>query len=711
MQSQRRSTAPSWKLSARKRRPATSAERWAQRPARSSSPTRSPADKDSPVSNDKRMQMKTKKHLVWFLLLALCAPVFSQSAAQPAAAPATLKPYDNLVVENVPPIPMSVVEDVGRYTEYRTAGFRSWHPTKREMLIGTRFADVPQIHRVSMPGGARTQLTFYPDRVGGAQDEPHRGNYFVFSKDKGGDEFFQFYRYDVATGNVTRLTDGKSRNTDFVFSTDGNRAVYGSTRRTADDVDLYLIDPKDPKSDRLLLELKGGGWNALDWSEDDKKVAIEEGISANESYIWIADVATGQKELLTPKGGAEKVAYGSAQFSKDGKGLYVTTDKENEFQRLAYIDLASKKHTYLTTHIPWDVQGFDLSRDGRTIAFVTNENGIGKLHLLDVASGKEKPVPALPPGTINSATWHENSTDLAFDMDSAKSPNDVYSLNIRSGKVDRWTTSETGGVVTSDLQEPELVKWKSFDGMEISGFLYKPSAKFTGKRPVMINIHGGPEGQSTPGFLGRSNYYLKELGVAVVFPNVRGSSGYGKTFLALDNGFNREKSYQDIGALLDYIKTRPDLDSDRIFIIGGSYGGFMSLQVSTNYSDKICCSLDYVGISNLVTFLENTSGYRRDLRRVEYGDERDPKMRAFMEKIAAVNNADKIKKPIFVVQGFNDPRVPRTEAMQMVQKIRASGVPVWFLMANDEGHGFAKKKNADYLFYSTVMFLKEFLLK
>jgi dipeptidyl aminopeptidase/acylaminoacyl peptidase len=644
------------------------------------------------------------------LALALCAPVFAQQAAQPQAA-ATLKPYDNLVIENVPPVPLTLIESVGRYTEYRTARFASWHPTKREMLIGTRFADVSQIHRVATPGGARTQMTFYPERVGGGRYEPRRGDYFVFSKDKGGDEFFQFYRYDVATGNVTLLTDGKSRNTGWRFSTDGTRAVYGSTRRNGDDVDLYLIDPRDPKSDRMLLELKGGGWSAPGWSEDDRKIALLEEISANESYVWIVDVATGQKQLLTPKGGAEKVYYTGAEFSKDGKGLYIVTDKDSEFQRLAYVDLATRKHTYLTTAIKWDIQSFGVSRDGKTLAFVANENGIGKLHLMDPATRKQLPAPKLPAGSIGEVVWHDNNTDLAFDMDSAQSPNDIYSLDVRTGKVGRWTASETGGVVTTELREPELVKWKSFDGMEISGFLYQPPARFTGKHPVMIDIHGGPEGQSTPGFLGRNNYYLKELGVAILYPNVRGSSGYGKTFLAMDDGFNREKSYWDIGALLDWIKTRPDLDADRIFIIGGSYGGFMSLQVSTNYSDRICCSVDYVGISNLVTFLENTSGYRRDLRRVEYGDERDPRMREFMERIAAVNNAQKIRKPLFVVQGFNDPRVPRTEAMQMVQKVRANGTPVWFLMANDEGHGFAKKKNADYLFYATVMFMKEFLLK
>ena len=648
-----------------------------------------------------------------FLVVAVCilnASIWAQPAAQPAPA-ATIKPYDNLVVEGVPAIPASIVDEVNRYTEYRTATFRSWHPTRREMLIGTRFADVPQIHRVTMPGGARNQLTFYPDRVGGGFYEPKRGTYFVFSKDKGGNEQFQFYRDDTSTGEVTLLSDGKSRNTDWLFSTEGDRAVYGSTRRTGDDVDLWIISPKDPKSDRMLLQLQGGGWGAKDWSEDDKQIALLEEISANESYVWLVDVAAGKKELFTPKDGKEKIYYADARFSKDGKGLFVITDKDAEFQRLAYVDLATKQYRYLTSHIKWDVSAFDLSRDGKSIAFVTNENGIGKLHLLDVASGKERPVPKLPAGNIGIVSWHDNNSDLAFDMDSAQSPNDLYSLNVNTGKVDRWTTSETGGVVTSDLQEPELVKWKSFDGMEISGFLYKPPAKFTGKRPVMINIHGGPEGQSTPGFVGRNNYYLKELGVAILFPNVRGSTGYGKTFLAMDNGLNREKSYQDIGTLIDWIKTRPDLDGERILIIGGSYGGFMSLEVATNYSDKICCTVDIVGISNLATFLQNTSGYRRDLRRVEYGDERDPKTREFMERIAPLNNAQKITKPLFVVQGFNDPRVPRTEAMQIVQKARANGTPVWFLMANDEGHGFAKKKNNDFLFYATVMFMREFLLK
>jgi dipeptidyl aminopeptidase/acylaminoacyl peptidase len=621
-------------------------------------------------------------------------------------------PGDNLVVEGVPTIPSVLADEVRRYTEFRAAGLASWHPTRREMLVSTRFADTNQVHLVKMPGGARTQLTFFPERIGGATFRPKTGEYFVFSKDTGGNEFFQLYRYDLADGNVTLLTDGKSRNTGGAWSNSGEHMAYGSTRRDGKDVDLYLVNPADPKSDRLLAQLEGGGWGAADWSPDDKQILLGEGISVNESYLWLVDAATGAKTLFTPKGGAEKVAYGDARFSKDGKGIYLTTDKDSEFQRLAYVDLATKQFTFLTSDIKWDVNEFALSPDGKTIAFVTNEDGISRLHLMDTKSRQERPAPALAVGVIGGLEWHENSRDLGFNLSSARSSADVYSLDAKTGKVERWTESETGGINTQGFSEPQLVRWQSFDGKGISGFLYMPpAAKFSGPRPVIINIHGGPEGQSLPSFLGRNNYFLNELGVAVVFPNVRGSSGYGKTFLKLDNGFLREDSYKDIGALLDWIKTRPDLDASRIMVTGGSYGGHMTYAVATLYDDRIRASLPVVGISNLVSFLERTEGYRRDLRRVEYGDERDPKMREFMLRTAPLNHAANITKPIFVVAGGNDPRVPLNEAEQMVKTVRQNKTPVWYLMAKDEGHGFAKKRNQDFQFYATVMFVREYLLK
>jgi dipeptidyl aminopeptidase/acylaminoacyl peptidase len=675
--------------------------------------------------------------------------IFSTFAAEPAPAK-PLTPADNLVVDGIPPIPGELPEQVGRFTESRAAGFQDWHPTRPEMLITTRFGDTNQLHRVIQPGGARTQLTFFPDRVDGGSFEPTKGDYFVFTKGAGGNEFNQNYRYDFSNGQITLLTDGKSRNSEPVWSNRDERIVYTSTRRNGADTDIYVESPADPKSDRLLAEVKGGGWDPTDWSPDDKKLLVLEEVSINETYLWLFDTQTGEKKAITPRPleGAEKVAYSAAVFSKDGKGIFVTTDRESEFQRLAYIDLANGKHTYLLPDVKWDVDSWDLSHDGKQIAYALNENGVSTLHVVDVTmrngtisasvpkspvfdsplstkmmlAGKlniSQPAPTLenitPPNfVISGLHWHRNSNTslLAFNVTGARSPSDVYTWDTRKNVTSRWTTSETGGIPATRFVEPELVRWKSFDGKEITGFLYMPdAAKFPGPRPVIINIHGGPEAQYRPGYLGRNNYFINELGCAILFPNVRGSAGYGKTFLKLDNGFQREDSYKDILALLDWMRTHQGLDAQRVMVTGGSYGGFMTLAVATNYADRIRCALDVVGISNLATFLKNTESYRRDLRRVEYGDERDPKMAEFMERTAPLNNAQKITKPLFVVQGANDPRVPKSEADQIVATLKKQGTPVWYLLAKDEGHGFAKKKNADFQFYSMVQFIHEYLLK
>jgi dipeptidyl aminopeptidase/acylaminoacyl peptidase len=628
-----------------------------------------------------------------------------------AATQAVLPPGDNLVVRDVPSPPMSLVEKVEKYTEFRFAHMGSWHPTKREMLIETRFADTVQVHYVAQPGGARKQMTFYKDTAVGGSFQPSDGKLFVFDKDKGGDEFFQKYSYELATKNVTLVTDGKSRNTGGVWANDSNLYAYGSTRRNGADVDLWIMNPSDSNVSRMVAALEGGGWDPQDWSPNDKQLLLLEQLSVNEGYLWLVDAGNGEKTALTDRKSATKIAYNSARFSKDGKGVYATTDKDSEFLRLAYIDLATKKHTYLTDHIKWDVDEFALSDDGKTIAFTANEEGLGVLHLMSTASGKELNVPKFPPGQVSGLKWHKNNRDLGYNFETSKSPSDVHSLDTQTGKIERWTYSETGFLNTEGFSDPKLVKWKSFDDREISAFMYMPPAnKFSGKRPVMINIHGGPESQFRPWFLDRQNFWMNELGIAMIFPNVRGSTGYGKTFSLLDNGFKREDTYKDIEALLDWVKKQPDLDGERIMVLGGSYGGHMTLATSVLYSDKIRCSLDNVGFSNIVTFLEHTEAYRRDLRRVEYGDERDPEMRKFLEKTAPLNKASEIKKPLYIVQGKNDPRVPASEAEQMYDALKKSGTPVWFLMANDEGHGFRKKQNRDYLFYTTVEFVEKYLL-
>jgi len=621
-----------------------------------------------------------------------------------------ITPGSNLIVEGIPEIPASVAAEIQRYNESRGAGFVAWHPVKKEMLIATRFANVPQLHRVKMPMGDRKQITFFNEPVSNATFEPLKGDYILFVKDVGGNEFGQLYRMDFSDGAITMLSDGgRSQNGGMVWSNSGKRIAYSSTRRNGADRDIYLMNPLDKASDKLLLQVSGGGWGVLDWSPDDKQLIVGEYISANESHLWLVNAVTGEKSPLSDRN-EKSVAIGAATFSKDGKGIYFTTDKGSEFSRLAYMHLPSKKVDYLT-NIPWDVMGIELSKDGKQLAFLTNEAGLSKLYLLNTATKKYTEVKNLPVGLYGGLEFHDNSKDLSISINSAQSPTDVYVLSTTTGKLERWTESELGGIVPSELSVPELIKWKSFDDREISGFYYKAHKKFKGKRPVIINIHGGPEGQSRPGFIGANNYYLNELGVAMIFPNVRGSSGYGKTFLALDNGMKREESVKDIGALLDWIAKQPDLDASKVMVTGGSYGGYMTLAVATNYNDRIKAALDVVGISHFTTFLKNTESYRRDLRRVEYGDERDPEMAAFFEKIAPLNNASKITKPLFIVQGGNDPRVPRTEAVQMAEKVRKNGGVVWYLEAKDEGHGFAKKNNADFQRYATIQFIKSYLLE
>ncbi len=652
------------------------------------------------------------------LFLALCLPLHA------AEVPTSFAPPESLVLDHVPPVPADLPERAGRYTEFRAATLADWHPLRREMLVLTRFADTQQVHLVKNPGGARTQLTFFPDRVESATFEPTRGDFFVFSKGTGGAEFFQNYRYDLATGDVTLLTDGRSRHSAPVFSHDGRRLAYTSTRRNGTDTDLYVQDPLDPQSAKLLAEVKGGGWQVEDWSPDDARLLVLEYVSVNETYLWLFDAQTGERIELTPRiPGEEKIARTKARFTKDRKGIFLLTDNQSDVPRLVYYDLETKQPYYFeaSTNAAWGVEDFELANDGHKIALSVNVDGASKVYLLTYERRSPREFTMRQIGAVNykesvitGVAWHPSAREIGFSLTNSASPSDVFSSVLLSDRIEieeRWTQSETGGLNASRFVAPQLVRWKSFDGLDVSGFLYAPdAAKHPGKRPVIVNIHGGPEGQYRPGYLGRNNYLLNELGCAIIFPNVRGSAGYGKTFLTLDNGLKRENSYKDIGALLDWIKQQPNLDADRVMLTGGSYGGHMTLACATLYADRIRCAVDIVGMSNLKTFLERTESYRRDLRRAEYGDERDPATAEFMERTAPLNNAAKITKPLFVIQGANDPRVPRAEAEQIVATLKKQGTPVPYLLAKDEGHGFARKKNADFQFYATVEFIRRYLL-
>ncbi len=618
--------------------------------------------------------------------------------------PADVPKPEALVADGVPPVPDTLAEATRPYMEFRSAGFAGWNVADRSILITTRFADTSQLHKVAMPGGARQQLTFEPEPVGASLSPTEALT--IVTKDRGGDEFFQLHRLE--NGRLTLLTDGKSRNELGAWSEDGRWIGFSSTRRNGTDSDLYVMDPRDPATSRMVAQVKGGGWTLAAFSPDNQRALAGKFVSVEEVKPFLLDLASGR---MTPIGDhAKKIAYGDVEFAPDGT-LWIISDEDSDFARLGKLDPASGKFTPVSREKTWDVESFDLSRDGRTIAYVVNEAGINKLRLMDTRSGRVREVPGLPAGSIGSvriSPWNE----VGFTLASAKSPSDVYSVDAATLKVKRWTISETGGLDASGNAEPQLVEVKSFDGLPVSGFLYRPDpAKFPGKRPLIVNIHGGPEGQSQPGFLGRSNYLLNELGIAIFYPNVRGSTGYGKRFVGLDSGpFKREDSVKDVGAFLDALASDPALNAQRMAVTGGSYGGYMCYASAIRYGDRFKAALCIVAISNFVTFLENTQGYRRDLRRAEYGDERDPAQRAKLLEISPLTSVDKLRIPLFVVTGGNDPRVPPSEADQIVKAVRGKGGTAWHLLGKNEGHGFAKKANIDYQFWSSVQFWQKNLL-
>jgi len=617
-----------------------------------------------------------------------------------------LTPPDSLTIQGAPPVPAELAATIGRYQNARAADLQAWSPKGREMLIVTRFGETVQIHRLRAPGSDRRQITFSDDSVGsGISWEPGSGESILFLKDTDGDGNDQIYRLDARTETTTLVTDGRSRNSAGVWAHGGRRIVYSSNRRNGTDSDLYLVEPARPSSDRLLAQVEGALWTPLAWSPDDKRILVQQRTSVSETALWLFDAATGARTAAV-----SGTSYAGGKFI-DENTIVTTSAASSEFRELVRVDLRTGAATRLTQKIPWDVLEFDLSSDGRWVAVVTNEAGLYTLHVLNALTGKERRLPRIPAGYVIGIHWRPGSQELGFGMDSARSNTDVFSVDFASNTVSRWTYSETGGIDTSSFTEPELVHWPSFDRREISGFLYRPPARFTGKRPVLIFIHGGPENQWTPYHLGSWNYVLDPMGVALLYPNIRGSSGFGKSFLELDNGLHREDALRDLGALLDWIATRPDLDADRVIVSGFSYGGYMTLSVAAAYADRIRGAIDTVGPTNLVTFLETTAAYRRDLRRTEYGDERDPTVRSFLERIAPVNQSEKIKKPLLVFQGANDPAVPRAETERIVEAVRKNGTPLWYVLASDEGHGFRKRRNSDYQFYLTVLFLRECLLR
>ena len=637
-------------------------------------------------------------HCCVALAIAGCAVVAPVSP--PAEAPAEA-PAGNLVVQGVPELPSALLSGLARYRNTRSASLLGW--LGDGVLVATRFGDTTQLHRVAAPLGMRRQITFFDEPVAGATVNPNPAyNGFVYVKDVGGSEFYQLFWRDEASGTDSLLSDGKSRYTRASWSPSGRWLGYSTTERNGMDSDLHAQDLSGHKM--VLQQGEGVGWRIEDWSPDERRVLISRYLSVNEARLYELDVATGKRERLL---GHVTAAFGAAAYGADG-AIYFTSDMGGEFRRLHRLHRDTGTVTALTEDTPWDVETFAVSHARDRLAYVTNEDGSSRLFAMSLPDGAFIALPALPSGIVSGLRFHPDGTRLGFTLRSATTPADAYSIDFESRALRRWTRSELGGLRPEDMVEPELIRFPSFDGRRIPAFVYRPPRP--GPHPVLVNIHGGPESQARPSFSPSTQYYLHEMGVAVIYPNVRGSRGYGKSYLLLDNGRRRENSVRDIGALLDWIDRAPDLDASRVAVTGGSYGGYMVLASLVHYGDRLRAGIERVGISNFVTFLRNTQPYRQDLRRAEYGDERDPAMRAFLQSISPLNRVREIGTPLLISQGQNDPRVPASESEQIVAALREQGVPVWYVLAKDEGHGFRKKANRDYLAAATALFLQRRLL-
>ncbi len=622
-----------------------------------------------------------------------------------------------LFTSQVPAVPAALNELVRRYGNSRAAQLFDVTTDGAQILIGTRFGSTQQLHLVDQPLGTRSQLSFGEEPVLMARFLPQDPQTIFYLQDAGGGEFYQLYKLDRRTQKVELLTDGKSRNEQLVVSHEGRRIAWASTGRNGKDTDVVLADTAAPRSPRRLTELEGT-WRPLDFAPGGKQLLVVQVRSAQDADLWSVDVETGEKKRLTPE--SPKASIGGAVFSSDGRAVFAITDRHGDYNELVRIDplQPTQPARRLTSSVTWDVTQVAAARDTGApaqLAITVNQEGYDRLYLVEPGTGALQAV-GLRPGQISGLRFPITRSDLLFfTTETSRGPADVWSLDVRTRRTARWTRSELGPVDPTQLVEPELVRYPApgAAGINVPAFLYKPKPPESGearKLPVLVLWHGGPEGQSRPGFNPTVQLLVSELGLAVLLPNVRGSAGYGKAYLAADDGIKREEALTDIGATFDWIATQPDLDAARIGVQGGSYGGYMTLASAAFFPDKVKAAVDIVGISSLPSFLETTQAYRRDLRRAEYGDERIPEVRKVMERISPLGSVEKITAALYVLQGKNDPRVPQSEAEQIVQAVRGKGGQVWYGLALDEGHGFRRKENRDAQLATTLLFWQRMLL-
>jgi len=650
-----------------------------------------------------------KKIIKWFILSIISVLIIAVIILGITGVP---KP-STISKEDVPRIKWSLAVDMYKLINksVKNTRFNSWTNNDNGILIWSNTGGMrSKLHRISEPDSKPVLIDKLPDNARDITVNPAPDkHYMIFSMDEGGNEQYQLYRYDISEENYTRITDGRSRHLSGCFNKEGTFFTYSSNKRNGVDFDIYTIDPENPSSEIMICKGKGS-WSAGQWSHNSDQIILRYDVSANESSICLFNLNTLERRDLFPEKSGT-VYYGDAVWGVNDNVIYYISDYNSEFKQLHMLNLITGMDTVLTADINWDVEDLEISQDARWLALRVNEDGLVKLYIINCGTNDIQLVPSVPSGTVGYMKFHPLKNILAFNHTSTFSLTNVFVLNLNTLQLTEWTNKPGAD---ESLPLPQTVHYPTFDmadgkQREISAYILRSPARFEEPGPALIDIHGGPESQASP-VMNHIHEIARNKGVNIIIPNVRGSSGYGKGFLKLDNGYLRENSVKDIGALLDWIESQPDFNSEHIAVFGGSYGGYMVLATSVNYSDRLRCGIDLFGITNFTTFLENTSDYRRDLRRAEYGDERIPEMRQYLDSISPLNNSNKINIPLLVYQGKNDPRVPLSESMQIVESIRENGKIVWYLEASNEGHGLTQPLNYIFVGAAALTFLEEYLL-
>jgi dipeptidyl aminopeptidase/acylaminoacyl peptidase len=623
------------------------------------------------------------------------------ASAQPFSVP-THRIDGTLVFDGIPPLAASLASRVQRYEEWRQATFLDWLPDG-SMLIATRFGADSQVHRVASPLGMREQLTFGDGPVTEAR-APHGGAGFVFVRQSDG--YSQLFDYS-GPGPARQLTHGKYVHGSPVWSHDGKRLAFYGTDRTGVNEDIYVVNTSAGTPPRLVVAGSTGSWRPLDWSQDDSKLLVLNTVSPQKSALFVADAATG---ALTPVAVPES-RITAASFAPDGVGFYLICDAQSDFERLLYYSPVTHATRRVSADVPWDVEAFAVGAGGHYVAYVVNDDGQSRLTVLDTLRNLEFKPPGLQDGHIESLGFDDAGQKLAFSYESARSPSDVYVYDVAQGTVQRWTHSEIGPVDPASLAAAQLIHYPTWDrlGLDrrtLSAYVYLPRGP--SPCPVLIVLPGGRElhSQARPDWDPFIQFVVNDLGYAVIAPDVRGSSGYGKAFRALEGGKLRDDAVRDVGALLVWVGLQPGLDAHRVAVMGQSYGGFLALASLATYGDHLRGAIDVAGISSLVDYVGHAPAAERAQRVAEFGDVQDGDMRAFLDRISPLDNVALIHRPVLIVQGLDAPGSRAADSQQLVWRLRSEGNQAWYLSATDAGNDFTTPADREAYLETAARFLE-----